>query len=162
MLKVHPSFTIIISLLLVAGLFFVFYIRESPKILINPKNNSISSAHQVVIDGIYIDVEIADTPAEQEQGLSGRQNLAENTGMLFVFDHPSLYSFWMKDMNFPLDFIWIDQSWKIIDITKNVSPDTYPQTFQPQQPAQYIIELNANWTTSHNIKIGDKILLYGY
>src|SRR5664279_2881599 len=64
-----------------------------------------------------INIEIADTEAERTLGLGNRSTLPENNGMLFVFDKPGNYGFWMKDTNFPLDFIWIDENKNIIDIT---------------------------------------------
>lgn len=103
-------------------------------------------------------VEIADESNEQYQGLSGRGSLNAYQGMLFVYDQPGKYSFVMRDMNFPLDFIWIDEEKNIIQITENVSPDTYPdQAFTSELPSQYIFEVNAGTATRENFEIGDKI-----
>ncbi len=111
----------------------------------------------VQIGNTNIRVIIASTPKEKERGLGGRDNLARNEGMLFVFDQPGQYPFWMKEMRFPLDIIWIDQNFKIVDIEDDISPNTYPKTFVPGIPAQYILEVNANFTRKNAITIGDSV-----
>jgi uncharacterized membrane protein (UPF0127 family) len=111
----------------------------------------------ITINGIELLVDIADEPHEQEKGLSGRDKMAENKGMLFIFPDSSSPSFWMKEMEFSLDIIWIDNNDIIVGITKNISPDTYPQTFSPPSPIKYVLEVNAGWSDRHNIKIGDKM-----
>jgi hypothetical protein len=107
----------------------------------------------VKIDGVSINIEIADTPEKRTQGLSGRSWLAKNQGMFFVYDKPDFYSFWMKDMKFPIDIIWINENKKIIDISKNISPDSFPQTFKSQKQAQYVLEVNAGFSAQNNIRI---------
>ena len=102
-------------------------------------------------------MDIADTPAEQEQGLSGRPPLAPDTGMIFIFDKPDNYGFWMKDMNFPLDIIWISSDLHIIHIEKNLTPQTYPTVYYPNVPTQYVLEISAGQTDQNNIKIGDLV-----
>src|SRR3989344_573955 len=81
-----------------------------------PKQHRNIKAIQIM--GQNIRVNLATTDAAREQGLSGRENLKEEEGMLFVFDYPDKYSFWMKDMNFPIDMIWIIENKKIIYIKK--------------------------------------------
>ncbi len=115
----------------------------------------------VQIDGVKIKVELALTEAEREQGLSGRDGLADDAGMLFVFDHPDKYLFWMKDMNFPIDMIWIGQDSKIIYIQKNASPDSYPQkTFGPETPATYVLEVPAGFSDKNGLKEGDQVKFF--
>lgn len=86
-------------------------------------------------------VTIADTEEERAQGLSGVVSLKADEGMLFMFPKADYYGFWMKDMHFPLDFVWIDSSWHIVGTTKNVSPSSYPSSFYPPRPAQYVLEI---------------------
>ncbi len=75
------------------------------------------------VDGHILRVEIADTMAARAQGLSGRERLAENEGMFFIFPISAIYPFWMKDMKFPIDIIWI-RGEKIVGITENAAvPD---------------------------------------
>jgi len=106
-------------------------------------------------------IEIADTADKKTRGLSGRTQLAANKGMLFMFETKDIYAFWMKDMQFPLDFIWIDQD-TVVDITENVPPPltaTYLPRYQPKQPVDKVLEINAGQVEQNNIKIGDKITL---
>src|SRR3989338_8783915 len=77
----------------------------------------------VKIAGQNVEVEVADTQEEQELGLSGRKNLKENEGILFVFDAPGKYGFWMKDMNFSIDMIWLAEDAKVIYIKKDARPE---------------------------------------
>ena len=88
-------------------------------------------------------MEIANTDAERTQGLSGRASLPAGTGLLFVFESPGKYGFWMKDMNFPIDIVWLGDGMLPVGIEKNVSPDSYPQVFYPPVPVRYVLEVNA-------------------
>ena len=108
------------------------------------------------INDLEIEAELADTPAEHEQGLSGRTALPENQGLLFIFDQSGQYNFWMKEMNFPIDIIWLDENKKIIDITANLATSTYPANFTSRAPAKYVLEVNAGFTAQNNIKIGNQ------
>lgn len=86
-------------------------------------------------------LELAQSPEEQAKGLGGRTSLASGKGMLFVFLTSDRQCFWMKDMNFGLDIVWIDANQKIANIEKNISPNTYPQSYCSQ--GQYVLEINA-------------------
>lgn len=77
------------------------------------------------------------------KGLSGRSSLQRDQGMLFVFEKPGKYCFWMKDMNFPIDIIWINESKKVVTVKENVKPESYPDSFCPSESARYVIEVNA-------------------
>ena len=87
-------------------------------------------------------VEIAKTAKQHERGLSGRTSLEQNHGMLFVFDQPTVPKFWMKDMRFAIDILWLDENYKILGIERNITPDTYPKTFEPPVAVQYVLETN--------------------
>lgn len=108
---------------------------------------------------LAIPVSIASTPAQQQQGLSGTAALPSNAGKLFIFDTSGNYGFWMKDMNYGLDFVWIDSAMKIAAITPNVAADTYPKIFYPPQPIQYVLEVNAGFSTQYNLKVGQQLVL---
>ncbi|OGZ60673.1 MAG: hypothetical protein A2919_02125 [Candidatus Spechtbacteria bacterium RIFCSPLOWO2_01_FULL_43_12] len=137
--------------LLVAAIVFsaVFYFLQNKDL--GQEDREIST---VSINGMLIEVELARIPAEWEQGLSGRSHLPAGSGMLFVFEQPGMYSFWMKDMQFPIDIIWFGENHEIVDITKNLQPGSFPQTFSPQVPAQYILEVNAGFADANSINIG--------
>lgn len=102
-------------------------------------------------------VELAVTPEEKERGLSGRAALAPRAGLLFVWSDPQIPSFWMKDMNFPIDIIWLNAEQKIVGINKHVAPNTFPKTFSPSGPVQFVLEVNAGASDENNLKIGDLI-----
>jgi len=114
-------------------------------------------SNKLTINGNVINVDIADTFGKRGRGLSGRESMQENQGMLFVFSSPNIHSFWMKDMNFPLDFIWIDEKLKIAQISSDISPNTYPRSIFPDIPTKYVLEVNSGWSSRHDIRIGDKI-----
>jgi uncharacterized membrane protein (UPF0127 family) len=119
--------------------------------------------------GLSIPVATATTPAAQQQGLSDTPSLPANSGMLFIFSVPSNYGFWMKDMNYALDFVWLDSHLDIIGITSNVTADTYPKVFYCDQTTcangkagqvQYVLEVNSGFSTTHNLKIGEQFTLH--
>ncbi len=118
-------------------------------------------AHPVVsFDTVDVPVEIAQTPTERARGLSGRLSLAEKNGMLFVFPRADIYRFWMPDMHFPLDILWIDND-RVVDIHKNVSADFDPKNpkfYRSQKPALYVLEVNAGFADARHIQVGDKAL----
>ncbi|HVU75825.1 MAG TPA: DUF192 domain-containing protein [Candidatus Paceibacterota bacterium] len=109
----------------------------------------------VMIGGERVSVQLATTEAQREQGLSGTQPLAADHGMLFVFPQDGQYHFWMKDMNYALDIIWIDGDGRIVSIAPSLSPDTYPQSFGPNAPARYVLEVSAGFAAAHGVKVGD-------
>lgn len=101
---------------------------------------------------IYL--EIADEERERVMGLSGRKNLKENTGLLFVFEKKDFYGIWMKDMNFPIDIIWLDEDFKVVGIKENARPESYPEVFRPSGPALYVLEANAGLVKETELKEG--------
>ena len=83
--------------------------------------------NRVILGNKTFFMEIANTDASRERGLSSHTALLDNQGMLFIFDKPGNYGFWMKDMIFPIDILWIDANFKIIDIESAVATSTYPK-----------------------------------
>jgi len=77
-----------------------------------------------------------------------------NEGMLFVFSKPIEPAFWMKNMFFPIDIIWIDSTRTVVGITKKISPSTFPETFYPPSPVKYVLEVNAGQAEANNIVEG--------
>lgn len=109
------------------------------------------------IGDVVLDVEIADTLSSRIQGLSGRTALSANTGLLFVFNKAGIHGFWMKDMLFPIDIIWINAEKKIVHIEENVLPSSYPKAFKPNEPALYVLEVSAGVSQLWNIQLGDAV-----
>lgn len=94
------------------------------------------------IGGKTLLVEVMNTDVLRMQGLSGREALPKGSGMLFVFDNPDTYGFWMKDMKFAIDIIWLNDAKEVIDIARNVQPNTFPHAFYPPVPVKYVLETN--------------------
>lgn len=88
-----------------------------------------------------IPLAIARTLSEQHQGLSGVRALPGNYGMLFVFDSPGVRNFWMKDMLFPLDIVWLDSDYIVLGAVENATPESYPAEFQSPPDMRYTLEV---------------------
>lgn len=131
-----------ISILLLYG----FYYRK------NPLTSKVRIGSNVFI------VDVAVTSIEKMKGLSGRESLAANHGMLFVYDHKEQYEFWMRGMKFPLDFIFIADH-TIIDISENITPPTsiFPAIIKPKSGADKILELPSGTIQTAGINIGDTV-----
>jgi len=100
--------------------------------------------------------QVARTDTEKQIGLSETEVLGENDGMLFVFDEPDFYSFWMKDMKFPIDIIYINGD-KITTIIKNASPSSSAENlviYQPKEKSDKVFEINAGLADQLNLKEG--------
>ncbi|OGI58355.1 hypothetical protein A3C60_00625 [Candidatus Nomurabacteria bacterium RIFCSPHIGHO2_02_FULL_37_45] len=137
-----------ISSFVLAVVFFIL-------LFVIPKDHRNIKAIQIM--GQNIRVNLATTDAAREQGLSGRENLKEDEGMLFVFDYPDKYSFWMKDMNFPIDMIWIGENKEIIYIKKNARPESFPESYGPTADSKYVLEIVSGLSSKNNLKEGDKV-----
>lgn len=88
-------------------------------------------------------LQVAADQTAQQKGLGGRISLPTNSGMLFWFSGQQQRCFWMKDMQFPLDIIWLDGNKRVVHEERDLSPATYPHTYCPPEPARYVLELNA-------------------
>ncbi|RJR16232.1 DUF192 domain-containing protein [Candidatus Microgenomates bacterium] len=119
----------------------------------------------VTIGSVTYSVEIADTDAARSQGLSDRENLAQNAGMLFHFPQKSQHGFWMNRMHFPIDIIWISDN-KIVDVSENapIPAETggVPQTFSPKEPVNYVLEVNAGEFARNHFSIGQEVEINMY
>jgi len=100
---------------------------------------------------------LAQTPVELSQGLSGRESLPMDQGMLFAFPQPGNHGFWMKEMRFPIDIIWLGEDKVVKGVTASITPDTYPTIFYPPSPVRYVLELNAGQNIKMGLAIGTKI-----
>ncbi len=116
----------------------------------------IDNINIVKIAGENIKVELALTAEEQARGLGGRESLREDEGMLFVFQTPGQYYFWMKDMKFPIDIIWLGEDKKVIYIKKNAGIKNPLETYGPKQDSKYVLEVVSGFAESHGIKEGDE------
>lgn len=115
----------------------------------------------VTLAGKAFDALVSDTDALREKGLSYRNGLPEGQVMLFIFDKPDLVGFWMKDMRFSIDMLWLADDGTAVSLQESVSPDTYPRVFLPAKPSRYVIELSAGTLAALGLKVGDKVAMSG-
>lgn len=114
----------------------------------------------VTVNGRTFVVEVATTARKKEVGLGGRDALAADRGMYFPFPSAEYWVFWMKDMRFPIDIIWIRDG-KVVDIDADVPVPAGKnlETYSPAEPADAVLELNAGTSAGIGLKAGDEILL---
>ena len=116
---------------------------------------------KVIIGKTVVLAEIADEPKERAQGLSGRKSLSPGQGMLFLFEQPDRPGFWMKEMNFALDFIWIFNG-RVAEISENIAPPSsgrQPIPFYPDQPIDAVLEVPAGYAKSQGWQAGTVVTL---
>jgi uncharacterized membrane protein (UPF0127 family) len=101
---------------------------------------------------------ISDTDKKRSDGLSNWPSLPTDTGMLFIFDQSEFLGFWMKDMKFALDMVWLDENKNVVDVRENVLPETYPKVFMPTVKAKYVLEVPAGFCVKNKITLGSKII----
>lgn len=137
------------ALLAVAGLAYLYF---------QPTTSA-----TVEFAGRSLTVELAKTTSQQEKGLSGRDSMAPDHGMLFIFDHASKWSFWMQGMEFPLDIIWFDSNKSAIYFVQGLAPCTPNecQVYAPPSDALYALEVNAGFVTANNVTLGKTFTLGG-
>ena len=110
----------------------------------------------LTIGSTTIQVELADTVALRTRGLSGRGELPVGYGMLFVFPEPGQYGFWMKDMQFSLDLIFLNEDRQVVSIYPDLTPESYPASYGSNVLAQYVLEIPAGQVDKWEIKVGDQ------
>ncbi len=120
-------------------------------------NKPSSQPTSLIVNGKQITLMVSKTPQQLETGLGNRASLPPNEGMLFVFNVPAVQCFWMKDMHFPIDIIWLSSVKQIVYIQGNVSPNTYPESFCPPNSAQYVIELNSGQAHALQLEVGQAL-----
>ncbi len=137
---------LIIGILVIVGT--IFFVSQ-------PKAASRTQPQAFIIGDTTLNLIIAATKDERTQGLSDRPALDQNTGMLFIFDEPGFHGFWMKDMNFAIDMLWLDKDFKIVHIANNATPESYPMLFQSEESASYVLEVNSGFSDLKGLKKGD-------
>ncbi len=121
------------------------------------ENNEISL---LIVNNNEFKVEVADTYEKRVKGLSEREYLPDDTVLLFIFDTKEKHEIWMKDMFFSIDIIWLDEDYYVVDYRENVSPDTFPETFYPEEVAMYVVEANAGFVDKNSINNGDRVVFH--
>jgi uncharacterized membrane protein (UPF0127 family) len=131
-------------------------------------------AEVVFPDQTRVRVEIADTDAKRRRGLMFRTELPQNEGMIFLFDRPGYYPFWMQNCLIALDMLWLDPSARVVSIAHSVPPcqlancappcPSYdcPNTApDPGTEALYVVEVASGFAKKHAVKVGDVLTLSG-
>lgn len=152
---IHKIQVTIIILLIPFSIFY-FYTKSQGVSMTEVFNVSTPVLH---IGEIPLRVEIADTDATREKGLSGRKEFPDVNGILFIFDKPDYHGIWMKDMNFPIDVIWIDENLTVVGITTGLTPESYPDTYRPPTRIKYVVETDTHFADTFGIGVGNKVSL---
>lgn len=154
--KIIVIFGIIFLIFLVVIVFFQVNTKSINKLLNKPATNTVN------INGATFKVELAKTQKELAEGLSGRGSLPQDGGMLFVFDKPSYYFFWMRGMKFPLDIIFILNN-KVVAVYEDLPPASVNEANPPQYgldtASDRVLEINAGRARRNNIKVGDRVII---
>lgn len=166
------DYIVVIFVLILAGIIFFmrteifptadFSVDSTSEVESGIKEKTLIGPH-VNINGVNIKVELATTSTQVQKGLSGRLVLEKDSGMLFIFPKPHLYKFWMPDMHFPVDIIWINEG-RVVDIDREISnifDPALPIFYTPSSPSQYVLEVNAGYSTAKNIEVGSPITFNG-
>ena len=115
---------------------------------------------KVVVNGFDVMADIALTSEQQTKGLDVKNNLTENQGMLFVFQQPYRYGFWMIGMKFPIDIIWLDSNGVVTHIEHSLKPCPPASSnlacplYFPEKDSQYVLETVAGFSMKHNVGLG--------
>lgn len=150
------------KLLIIFGIFFVllvaFVLSQN-----YVQNFSFSQkTPKAIINNQTFNLLLAKTDKEKRIGLSEKESLPENSGMLFVFEKPDSYSFWMKEMQFPIDIIFIKDN-KIVTIYTDLKPPKTQEEslpiYKPDEPADMVLEINADLARKYNLKKGGEVKL---
>lgn len=136
-------------LFLITFVIVFIYLTKKPNIRIS----------KAILNGYTINLEIADTSSLRNRGLSDREILPANSGMLFIFENYAIHNFWMNRMNFPLDFIWIKDD-MIVDLDEDVpvKKDDNITIVEPSEPINRVLEINSGIIRKLGLKKGDKII----
>jgi uncharacterized membrane protein (UPF0127 family) len=111
--------------------------------------------------GARVEVEIAQTLSQLKMGLMYRRNLKEYTGMLFIFESEGRHGFWAKNMNFPVDIIWLNSDLKIVDMAREVQPCKKKSScpiYRPNFSAKYVLEVPGGFTEKNIIESGQGVV----
>lgn len=122
-----------------------------------PTKKDKRQTQQLSVAGQNVEVVVADTTTERSIGLSNYVSLEPNTGMLFVFDDSDYYSFWMRDMDFAIDIIWINEDRQVVFVKENAMPADFPESYKPDEKALYVLEVPSGFVARHGITLGTAV-----
>lgn len=147
---------------IILGVFVLLILTSIAFILLQEKESRLMTS-LTLGDQQRLVVEVAKTPATISLGLGNRDAIGSD-GMLFVLPTRSVPTFWMKNMRFDLDFVWIDMN-TIVDLTATVSAtpglsDEQLTLVSPKQPVTHVLELPAGDIARRNLRIGDSVVIH--
>ena len=131
------------------------------------EGNDAAEPALLTVDGFTFQVELPLDNEQASRGLSYRELLPPGAGMLFVYPEERMRTFWMFEMRFPLDMVWIDGDCKVADISENVPApepgmkDSELPLYSPRVPVRHVFEINAGESRQYGIDIGDKVVFAG-
>ncbi len=145
-------------LALALGLFIAVGLFAAPYFM---KSEEIEHISEIKINNQIVVAEVINKAKDREQGLSGRTDIGINEGMLFLFDEPGIYGFWMKGMKFPIDIIWIAGD-KIVGVEENAAPEPGTdekqlKVYYPAEPVNKVLELKAGRAELLRAEIGNEV-----
>jgi uncharacterized protein len=132
-------------------------------LVLSKKATSSSNGFQqvnVTVNGLVLVADIAASNEQRTKGLSVKDGLAENEAMLFVFDTQGEQTFWMKDMKFPIDIIWINSNKTVVHIEHNLPPcslEVLCPTYKPNEDSLYVLETIGGFAEKHDIAQGTRV-----
>ena len=125
---------------------------------------------RVIVNGVELTADLAITEEQKAEGLAVKDHLKENEGMLFVYEQPSRQGFWMKDMKFPIDIIWIDSNGTVVHIENTLQPCNSILNsgasilncpiYTPDNNSLYVLETVAGFSQKYNVTVGTHIDFY--
>src|SRR5918992_2824456 len=130
---------------------------EQQELTISQQLRSVSYGYRqvnVTMNGLVLVADIAATDEQRTKGLSVKDRLGENEAMLFVFDNEAEHSFWMKNMKFPIDIIWLDSDKTIVHIEHNLQPCSFEllcPTYKPNVESLYVLETVGGFAEKYDI-----------
>ena len=158
---------VVILLIVILGALYTTYnpVGLNSLLTTNPVSNSqgvSKDTKKLKVGDAIVNIEVAQTSAQRKIGLSGRESLDADTGMLFIFDETKKHQFWMKEMKLSLDFIFIKKG-KVVDLLRNIDPptegtkDSELTIYEPVTEIDMLLEVNSGYIDKNNIKVGDTV-----
>jgi uncharacterized membrane protein (UPF0127 family) len=111
---------------------------------------------QIHLQDIPLTVELADDALSQRRGLMGRTELADDSGMLFVYQKPQILSFWMKNTKIPLSIGFFDATRKLVHVEEMMITENESRIYRSKEPVLYALEVPAGWFKRHGIEPGTR------
>ena len=138
------KYVLIVVLVFLMGIFYFFNSVE------------LYDRREVCFSSNCVEIKIADSPSERERGLMFVSSLDEDDGMLFVFEESGEHGFWMKNTLIPLDIIWVNENFEVVDIKTAEPCEEEPcEVYIPIEKAKYVLEVNSDWVEKNGVKVGN-------